>query len=107
MIDRDFEFILDLASTIAESQAGDEQVRRRASIRCVRERRSWPEERLDPPSLLGGDDLKTLGFPAGPAYSIVLKEIRNAQLDGQIRSREEACQFANQAFQRLSEARGE
>jgi len=46
-----------------------------------------------------------MGFPAGPAYSIVLKEICNAQLDGQILSREEACQFANQAFQRLSKAR--
>lgn len=105
MIDRDFEFILDLASTIAESQAGDGQERGRASIRSVRERTSWPAERLDPPSLLGGDDLKSLGFPAGPAYSIVLKEMRNAQLDGQIRSREQACQFANQAFQRLSKAR--
>ncbi|MEC7680231.1 MAG: CCA tRNA nucleotidyltransferase [Planctomycetota bacterium] len=105
MIDRDFEFILDLASTIAESQAGDGQERGRASIRSVRERTSWPAERLDPPSLLGGDDLKSMGFPAGPAYSIVLKEMRNAQLDGQIRSREEACQFANQAFQRLSKAR--
>ncbi|MGC6447596.1 MAG: CCA tRNA nucleotidyltransferase [Rubripirellula sp.] len=105
MVDRDFEFILDLASSIAESQAGDGQERGRASIRSVRERTSWPAEKLDPPSLLGGDDFKSMGFPAGPDYSIVLKEIRNAQLDGQILSREEACQFANQAFQRLSKAR--
>jgi tRNA nucleotidyltransferase (CCA-adding enzyme) len=46
---------------------------------------------LDPPRLLGGADVQQiLGIPPGPEVGRVLEAVRAAQVDGKIRSREEA-----------------
>jgi hypothetical protein len=50
----------------------------------------WPAEQLDPPPLLNGDDLRQLGIPGGPDLGRLLKKIRQAQLNGELRTREEA-----------------
>ena len=47
-------------------------------------------EELDPAPLLSGDDLISHGLAPGPNYGILLQRVRDAQLDGQICSREEA-----------------
>jgi tRNA nucleotidyltransferase/poly(A) polymerase len=52
-------------------------------------------EVLDPPPLLTGDDLMRHGIPPGPAYRILLQRLREAQLDGEIRTREEALGLAS------------
>jgi tRNA nucleotidyltransferase/poly(A) polymerase len=52
--------------------------------------RNAPEGPFDPPPLVDGDDLKTLGLLPGPQFKRMLQEIRTAQLDGRIRSREDA-----------------
>ena len=45
--------------------------------------------------LIGGQDLmRELGLPPGPAMGEILKEVRVAQLEGALRSREEALRFA-------------
>ncbi len=49
-----------------------------------------PREALDPPPLLTGDDLLAHGLPSGPRYRSLLQRIRAAQLDGEIRTKEEA-----------------
>jgi tRNA nucleotidyltransferase/poly(A) polymerase len=54
-----------------------------------------PPEVLDPPPLLTGDDLLRHGIPPGPAYRLLLQRIREAQLDGEIRTREEALDLAD------------
>ena len=51
-------------------------------------------EELDPPPLVTGDDLIALGIAAGPRFKELLQEIRNRQLDGEIREREEALRIA-------------
>lgn len=51
-----------------------------------------PLAELAPPELLSGNDLLACGVPPGPMVGQVLKELRVAQLDGQITSREEALQ---------------
>ena len=45
---------------------------------------------LDPPPLVMGDDLLRHGVPAGPIYRVLLDEVRRAQLDGELDSREAA-----------------
>ncbi len=49
-----------------------------------------PRERLDPPPLLTGNDLLSLGIPAGPRFKAILEQIRRAQLDGEVCTKEEA-----------------
>ena len=49
-----------------------------------------PAEELDPPPLVTGDDLLQCGVPPGPAYRRLLADVRAAQLDGRIQSRDEA-----------------
>jgi poly(A) polymerase len=49
-----------------------------------------PQEALRPPRLLTGNDLIEMGFLPGPLFSDILKELEDAQLEGQIQSSEEA-----------------
>ena len=60
-----------------------------------------PREVLDPPPLLTGDDLLALGIPAGPRYKILLQQLRDAQLDGEIRTKDEAVAMAKEDMRRL------
>jgi poly(A) polymerase len=58
-----------------------------------REKLKLPPEELDPPPLVTGDDLLALGIPQGPRYKILLEEIRNKQLDGVLRNRQQALDW--------------
>ncbi len=49
-----------------------------------------PRNVLDPPPLLTGDDLLANGIPSGPQYKMLLQRIRAAQLDGEVRTEDEA-----------------
>jgi poly(A) polymerase len=49
-----------------------------------------PREQLDPPPLLGGDDLLAHGVPSGPQYRMLLRRVRDAQLDEEIHTKNEA-----------------
>ncbi len=54
-----------------------------------------PPEELDPPPLLTGDDLHEIGVPQGPKYRLLLKHVRDAQLDEEIHSRNEALELVD------------
>ncbi|MCX8065255.1 MAG: CCA tRNA nucleotidyltransferase [Candidatus Hydrogenedentes bacterium] len=43
--------------------------------------------------ILRGKDLIAMGYTPGPIFKVILKEVENAQLEGQINSKEEAKQF--------------
>ena len=62
-------------------------------------------EELIPPALIDGQDiLAALGIAPGPLVGMLLAEVRNAQLDGAIQTREEALALLNdQAAQRARE----
>jgi poly(A) polymerase len=64
-------------------------------------RESWrqlqPEE-AHPARLLSGHDLTRMGYIPGPLYQQILRSLEDAQLDGEIRSREEAVQFVRSRF---------
>jgi len=61
-----------------------------AVVILCRERLAWPKEKLDPPSLLDGGDLIGHGLEPGPHFSGLLEAVRDAQLNGEIKSREDA-----------------
>jgi poly(A) polymerase len=67
-----------------------------ADLAFCRERVAWPAEKLDPPPLLTGDSLIEAGLSPGKKFAELLEEVRNAQLEGRVTTREEAMQYAKQ-----------
>jgi len=65
-----------------------------AALTYCREKLSLPPDQLDPPPLLTGGDLIALGIPTGPLYSVILKQVRDAQLDGLIADKQQAVAMA-------------
>jgi poly(A) polymerase len=57
---------------------------------------------LDPPSLIHGGDLKSLGVPVGPAFKFLLQAARDAQLDSLISSKDEAKRLVLARFAELN-----
>jgi len=52
-----------------------------------------PPEQVRPERLLTGDDLQEMGFRPGPLFSQILQALEDAQLEEQIRTREEAKEY--------------
>ncbi|HYK40144.1 MAG TPA: CCA tRNA nucleotidyltransferase [Candidatus Eremiobacteraceae bacterium] len=57
-----------------------------------------PSEQVRPPRLLTGDDLLHLGFPPGPKFAQILRSIEDAQLEGIIKTREDALKFVEKVY---------
>lgn len=57
-----------------------------------------PEE-VRPARLITGEDLKEMGFRPGPPFKEILEAIEEAQLSGEIGTREEALAFVQKSFQ--------
>lgn len=91
LIDRDASIVVQLAAAAVAADRQDDR-----GVLLARQALDWPAEKLDPPVLLTGEDLRELGIPEGPQYALILKKIRAAQLDGKIQSREEAIAIARQ-----------
>lgn len=53
-----------------------------------------PPEKVYPPRLVTGDDLKSMGLVPGPRFKEILLAIEEAQLDGRLQDRESALQLA-------------
>ncbi|HEX3147030.1 MAG TPA: CCA tRNA nucleotidyltransferase [Gemmataceae bacterium] len=62
---------------------------------CERILHDTPARELNPPPLLTGDDLLTLGWKQGPLFKKVLDAVREAQLDGLVNSRDDAIRLAD------------
>jgi poly(A) polymerase len=48
---------------------------------------------IRPPRLIGGEDLKTLGFAPGPRFKDILKDVEDQQLDGVLATRDDALEY--------------
>jgi tRNA nucleotidyltransferase/poly(A) polymerase len=72
---------------------------RRVDLEFCWAKLALPAEELNPPPLLNGHDLMTAGIPKGPIYSLILKRVRAAQLDGEVSDREGALQLAEKLGQ--------
>ena len=53
-----------------------------------------PLEKVYPPKLVTGDDLKVMGIVPGPRYREILLAVEEAQLEGRLQDRESALQYA-------------
>jgi len=58
-----------------------------------------PPEALKPKRLLTGHDLIRAGYRPGPAFAVILRELEDAQLEGRIRTSEEALAFVRALFE--------
>ena len=61
---------------------------------CEERLRTWTVEDLDPPPLLTGEDLIGMGLKPGPRFKEILSDVRDAQLDGTIHTKDEALAIA-------------
>ncbi len=60
-------------------------------VYCEQLLREWSEaDQLNPPSLMTGHDLQRIGLAPGPIYKRLLDAVREAQLDGTIKTPQEA-----------------
>jgi poly(A) polymerase len=57
-----------------------------------------PPEQVRPPRLLGGDDLHSMGFRPGPLFAQILQALEDAQLEGEIKTRQEAEAYVLDRF---------
>lgn len=57
-----------------------------------------PQQQVRPERLLTGDDLQAMGLRPGPVFSRILQALEDAQLEGEIRTREEAENFVRERF---------
>ncbi len=64
-----------------------------AAIEFCHQRLAWPAEQLDPPRLIDGQSLQSLGVRPGPQYGEMLSAVRRKQLDGEIMTTGEAIDF--------------
>jgi tRNA nucleotidyltransferase/poly(A) polymerase len=65
-----------------------------ADVEFCRAQLERPREDLDPPALIDGKDLIALGIARGPIFAKLLRQIRAAQLDGEIHDRDGALSLA-------------
>jgi poly(A) polymerase len=57
-----------------------------------------PPEEVRPPRLVTGEDLKALGFVPGPPFKQMLTAVEEAQLNGKVRTHEEAMRLIEDTF---------
>jgi poly(A) polymerase len=60
---------------------------------CERMLRDTPPEELNPPPFITGEDLIALGLKPGPEFKRILDAVRAEQLDGQVRTKEQALEL--------------
>jgi tRNA nucleotidyltransferase/poly(A) polymerase len=63
-----------------------------------------PAEEVRPQRVLTGNDLNQMGYTPGPVFSEILRAVEDAQLDGQIATKEEAEELVRRRF-RLKKAK--
>lgn len=70
----------------------------------VRDRRlQVTEEEMRPKLLLSGQDLIAMGYAPGPRFRQILSSVEDAQLEGSLRTRDEALSFVASEFPKSSE----
>ena len=57
-----------------------------------------PAEEIRPARVLTGNDLEEMGYKPGPRFSEILKNLEDAQLEGKVKSRDEAKEFVYERY---------
>ncbi|HUO05116.1 MAG TPA: CCA tRNA nucleotidyltransferase [Candidatus Binataceae bacterium] len=53
---------------------------------------------IRPPRLIGGNDLKQMGFEPGPRFKAILKDVEDQQLDGALVTRDDALDYVRRHY---------
>jgi putative nucleotidyltransferase with HDIG domain len=88
------EELLELARIDALSSNGDLSYYRF----CQERRGELKQEEIRPEPLVRGGDLIELGFKPGPQFKEILHQVEDAQLGGELRSRDEAIEWIRSKF---------
>jgi poly(A) polymerase len=64
----------------------------------LRKREEFANEPIIPPPLVRGDDLIALGLKPGPKFGEILEAVETRQLEGTVRTREEALEWVKQEY---------
>ena len=64
----------------------------------LRKREEFANEPIIPPPLVRGDDLIALGLKPGPKFGEILEAVETRQLEGTLRTREEALEWIKQEY---------
>jgi poly(A) polymerase len=67
---------------------------------CEDKLREWSREEIDPPPIITGDDLIAQGMEPGPKFKEILDRVRDAQLEGLIKTFEEGMRLAEELSNR-------
>jgi poly(A) polymerase len=89
-----FAELLELARLDALASSGD----LRPYHFCREQLIALAPEQIAPPRLLSGHDLMALGIPPGPRFKEILGAVEDAQLEGQLHTREEALAWVKGQF---------
>ena len=57
-----------------------------------------PPEQIRPGRLLTGEDILGMGYRPGPLFSEILRSLEDAQLEGQVQTREQAVKYVRRRF---------
>ena len=60
--------------------------------------RALPEEQIHPPALINGDDLIAAGYRPGPRFKEILSVCEDAQLEGQLQTKDQALAWVTTRF---------
>src|SRR5207249_381284 len=64
----------------------------------LRKRQEFADEPIIPPPLVRGDDLITLGLKPGPKFGKILEAVETRQLEGTLRTNEEALEWLKHEY---------
>jgi poly(A) polymerase len=74
---------------------------------CKRKLSELKQEEIHPQPLLGGKDLIELGLTPGPIFQRILKDVEEAQLNGEVATREQALEWVSTRYDKeVQEAHG-
>lgn len=90
------EELLELARIDALSANGDLQYYNF----CKQKLAELKQEEIHPEPLLKGRDLIAMGFTPGPLFHKILKEVEEAQLEGEIQTKEQAVEWVRGKYKR-------
>ena len=60
---------------------------------CLDKLREFEHEHIHPPRLISGEDLLALGFQPGPVFKEIMEYVEDAQLEGEIATRDHALEL--------------
>ena len=88
------------------SSGGEENPSTRQVVQnCDSIMAAWHESKKKPlPRLLSGKDLLAMGFPEGPLLGRCLDTVRDRQVAGEMKTREEALRFAEESLKKNEHA---